>query len=1244
MVNSYSEFLKGTKALTDANQSEYEYTNIWKAHPSYKDVNSRFAIIKTIFLTILGLMTAVGIYVLSRNVLLSLGLTLIIILLFVFVFHDTFFHLKGLFTHNTVNPFSDLIFWKIAEDTNTIYFTHKGDLFTVGIKMFYIKVMPENVHPNLNRFLKTLSGFKAYIPFTYQVAHAPLGTKNFKTYLFFTIFSFHKGRINEDSISMLRQSLMERMMRMQSSFSANFHHFQIVSLQGAQLLHALRCTFINKPIDIEAHPQYTNLPSVNSKSRSLFKGIFIGLILTLFNTFFILFTIPPFLIGIINIGFMISVLVLWWRPLLFVLSHRKLFSFSNVILVNPFTDTQFYYFSQFPDMLFAHINNESLTGIKLFNLQYAFPPAYCSFSKFYSGLNVHNIPFTYTVMATPCTYYQFEQDCLDYIDDKERNIILKYITNEMEALNWLSRRAGIWKTMLLLSTSHTIPTRSITTESISHIIEQLHQKGMIISQTFGSCFDNFIAIPLMKKLLLSGVQCELLKTNRVRLQGTHLNQVIFEGKALSYIIHIADELKKGVETRIAAEFNSPMAMENFIEIGSTINTEILAEEVPTGFSFEQLHSLLITNGIAQSRELLAMKLVVELVKKEIPSIVFDFTGGWSKLLTYFKGTKFQANLSYFKLGKVFTLDPIHSEIPHDGNNLSYLEYMFDAYALCFKKNERTMDTFKNTIRNKQNIDISNLRVALDHQKQWEKDESTEALLALFHDFSQEDLAFFYAATLADEKKIKAHDFVVSPKTIIIDISVSGDYDKQCFFAFIILSKIIHYISQNNKFISKFLFLPHLDLIFDSTYLDKTANYGKIDKFFAPLIQNEFGIIGLTNQVRYLHSNAFNYFQNIVAFKSTDTRDIAALSSIMNLNELHGTGYYNTQRNETYQIHYLRNMKPYEIIMKRSDIYQPFPAVVKAQDLEQCMKSEYHQIVEHMGSQGYDLEYSEKQILSQAEKSLFELHLGKYFIFLEHIMKFLKNLSIVDKVSGLYIDKVKKELKDYLYPAISAQVTQDKTKINAIRNIIFDLLVEHRYLIESHPKSAGGSSTVRTSYSVGPQYQISLEDYYKHQQIGATNVRYDVMVQESNSLSQLQPYITPAPSAPSEHVIQKVKEVLVQEFGINVIRDLFTMHKALNQNDYATCLTTAREMVSKFLTKAYIRYYQPKYIVTIDNLTKIIDLLSSIEDFPFYKEELTSLLETTSQIKMEEANLEQESNEMYSLMDDFCKKIQRFLGL
>ncbi|MFX0147508.1 MAG: hypothetical protein ACFE8E_07125 [Candidatus Hodarchaeota archaeon] len=1237
MVDLYSSFLKGNEQDSEKQDKNDDFKMIWDIHPSYSDTNNIFAIFKAVYLVIIGIVFAICVYLLSKNIYVALGSAILLIIIFSLIFRESFFRLKGLFQFQSINPFKDIIFWIISNDSETIYYTNKVDLLTVGLTLFRIEVVPETVHANIIQFLRSLSAVEPTIPFSFQVIQRKQRSGVFPVTIYFSVFSSISGILSEQKILQLRNDLFTFRTRIQSSFGANFHHFKVKILSGQELIRAFRSTFMQKEIELpENLGDFQPILKANKKDY-LIKGLFTLGLFVFLNVSFALFRIMFLYIVLINAIILVANFFLYWRDVLFHITKHNVFFYENVNIINPFRDVKFYYFHKTPYILFSHTQDQELTGTMIFNVNQVTDPAYCSFSKFYSGINAPEskpIPFIYTVISTPRTFAQFDKECFKYVNDKTNYELNTYVTREINEKNWLARRAGIWKSIILLSTSHTIQVRNLTTDAFTEIISHLNEEGVILSQSFKSNYSNYKLASLANKLLYSGISCQILKNHHIRLNGSYLREVYFQGLTLAFIIHIADELKKGLEVQVAAEFNTPTYLKSEIIFGNTVNTETLTIEADAGFTLNQLRSLLITNGIPQSREVFTMKIVAELIRKDIPSIIFDTTGNWAKILTYFKDTRYLNNILYFKLGKAFTLDPIHSEtIPNDPNNLHYLEYMFDAYGLTFKVNKHAMDLFKNSIRRYQSVDLNNIRVDIDSRQPWEKDAKSESLLSSLHVFSQDDLAFFQATALPDDKRTKAHEFITCPQTIIVDVSDYNDKITQCLFIFVILSKFIHYISNNSRFVPKYLFIPHIDIIFEGKFLDLIGDFSKINKFFEPLLQNKFGLICLSNQIHYLHSNVFTFINNIMAFRSVDVRDTSILANLMNLNELHGTGYYNTKRKETYQILYLRNMRTNEALMKRADIYQPFPVVIDNKDLIECPPMDYHDIVEHMGRQGYDLVYSERRILAQAKKTLIEKDFEEYSKFIPEIINFFESIKTVDKVGGLFIDKVKKILMEFLSPKISNEYTQNKKKMRVIRDKIFKIMIDHQYLIESHPRSAGGSEQVGTSYAVGVYYEQALKDYYDSQQLSRFDV--DIVSKESDS-----PAIRMI-NLENEH---KIRYFLAKNLGSNIIMDLFNIHEYLKRKDYYNSLKLSKYFLIKFLTNTYKDYYKPSYIITNKDVNQFVSILSNLDQFPFTQEEIDDLLKKSNNIDLDKGDLEQESESLYQGLQDFYVKLKVYLEL
>ncbi|MFX1361238.1 MAG: hypothetical protein ACFE8T_12940, partial [Promethearchaeota archaeon] len=859
MVQFYTKYLHEKKLVAkkkekNSSQSSLQYQYIWEKQPSRRDISIKYSLSKTIFLLIFGFLFMIGTYFLSNNLYLTIGLTIILELGFSLVFYEAFFIWRG---KSTFHPFKDIIFWQIKEDQSTLYYTNYKDLLTVGMKIFSIRVMAENVHPSLMHFLKAFSDINEYVPFTYQVVHTKKRSGAFKTYIYIVVFSSTQGTLNSRKIGQLNEKLFHYGAKLKSLFASDYHHFHVTSLKSNAIIGAIRSSLFQEDFN-DVSIEKTTLNTF-SKRITLLRTIFSSLLLVIFNTYFVLLSFPMLFIIMFNIIFIPVLLIIWWKNIFFQLFSLKFFNYQEISVVDPFQNVRFFLSNRIPDILFAHMDNKELIGIKMYTVNKVLKPPFGSFSKFFSGVNRYQLPFTYTAISRPLSFAEVDKKYAKETREKVRNFIVRRLLNDEDRYNWLDRRGGIWESIFSLSTSFRVPTQHVSTKSISIINKQLYKAGTVLLETFRTNFKRFQLIKLQKQLLESGFQCELVKNNNIYSNGSHLWHVVYQGTALISIITIPNELKKGIDVQIATEFNTPLHLDNFIEIGRALNTETLREEVPAGFLFEQLHSLLITNGTNFNRELLNMKMAAELIKKEIPCLIFDFTGRWSRLLTYFENTKFQQNILYFKLGKAFTLDPFDSEIPYENDNIKYLEYMFEAYAMSFRKDERFMHSFKNSIR-QYGGNLNLAKIDLQHKPEYEKNATVEGLLSTLSDISQEDLTFLHTT---DENIVKVHEFITTHHTVIVDISISKDYKTLCYLMFLVLSKLIRYCENSPRYFSKFIFLPHVDIVFENAYLDKVANYGLIDKFFDPLKEKNFGIICSANEIRYLHPNIYKFLSNLV---------------------------------------------------------------------------------------------------------------------------------------------------------------------------------------------------------------------------------------------------------------------------------------------------------------------------------------------------------------------------------------------
>ncbi|MFX1448992.1 MAG: hypothetical protein ACFFCG_12830, partial [Promethearchaeota archaeon] len=253
MVKSYGNLLEDSNSWKNKSSSgeesngdyhEKAYLKIWKVNPSYKDIDKRETLLKVCSVAMIGFLYFTILLYVTFSFTLSISITAMVLLSYILVFHKKIFSLKHLFEFKSFEPFQELVFWQPKYDTSLIFFTNHKDLLTTGIRIFRIRVIPENVHSNLNRFIKGLHAVK--VPYSYQIIQKPLqiatdnssGTQNssYETLVYFSTFYCVKGKISKSNLQEVVDNLREYTVSLKSAFASNFHHFNITKLSDTELV------------------------------------------------------------------------------------------------------------------------------------------------------------------------------------------------------------------------------------------------------------------------------------------------------------------------------------------------------------------------------------------------------------------------------------------------------------------------------------------------------------------------------------------------------------------------------------------------------------------------------------------------------------------------------------------------------------------------------------------------------------------------------------------------------------------------------------------------------------------------------------------------------------------------------------------------------------------------------------------------------------------------------------------------
>ena len=495
------------------------YLDIWDINPSYKDINLRGSITKTLFLTIFFFFLSISTYLLTLNLYFSLGLSIFTLCFFVFAFSDSFFSLRNFWSYflhryRYIDPFKDLELKKILDDPASILIMNKKDSISTAIRIFEVKSLPENIYPTLNQFLKALN--KGKIQYTYQVVQSPIldfsknssedgfqidlvrnqklnSIKSFQITIYFSVYHSINGILTNNRLANLTETVQDFSREFKSNFSANFHHTKISLLTENDLINAIKTSFCKT----SPQPINTELNHFETKSN-LLKGIIKTCCLSFFVIYLsfmlIIFKFSVIIVIFINLSVGISVIFIWWREIIYFFSKKCLSRNSEITAINPFIDVKFIQIRRMRDVIFTYIDNQLLVASKIFNLISAVHPSLTYFDKFIRGIGNHKINFNYNLQIVPVSIDPFPKECSKLFNEETIESLegILYITLDkpdakyvkhpkIEFEKWLDMRSGIWKTMLIISTSCSLFTNDLKWGSFIELEKELSLNSKLMN-------------------------------------------------------------------------------------------------------------------------------------------------------------------------------------------------------------------------------------------------------------------------------------------------------------------------------------------------------------------------------------------------------------------------------------------------------------------------------------------------------------------------------------------------------------------------------------------------------------------------------------------------------------------------------------------------------------------------------------------------------------------------------------------
>ncbi|MEJ2251655.1 MAG: hypothetical protein P8Y97_18610 [Candidatus Lokiarchaeota archaeon] len=263
-----------------------------------------------------------------------------------------------------------------------------------------------------------------------------------------------------------------------------------------------------------------------------------------------------------------------------------------------------------------------------------------------------------------------------------------------------------------------------------------------------------------------------------------------------------------------------------------------------------------------------------------------------------------------------------------------------------------------------------------------------------------------------------------------------------------------------------------------------------------------------------------------------------------------------------------------------------------------------------------------------KSKLFDKDLGSLSMFTEEVIKFLSLLKKVDKIGNMYKSKLKEILMKVIYPKTSQKFSLDKHQIKQTRDNLLETLINTEYIVESHPRRAGGSQSIRTSYAVGFKFETALDDYLMANKMDLSEVTSESIDIESGKELGLEDFLEVEPEEKTKFSEHQIEKALSTVLAKNLIWNYVIMKERLDEGNFDKVLFYQRDIIRRFLRVLYAQFKEgvDKMDVSNPEVDEAIDFLLENNILPFEKPYLESLCNLVTKEKIENKDLEIVLNE------------------
>lgn len=1112
-------------------------------------------------------------------------------------------------------------------------------------KAFRVAALPTNLRGNFNMFVKQLAS--ARTPFAFQVVHAPAivnagskesvlpksirprdwrqfegevttgwnlpgkDDKKWTTRVIYSTSVTARGfLLTRWALRNLTHQLDGYAASLEAAFSANYHHAKLEAVQGMNLARDAQGIFPGPvsqstksfvhhihPADIlKIGPVVLWLCLARNFAFLYLDDIFAWAILVLITLLTIIGTIPSELP--VTLGMGSKVFYNPWAKQAFYCLRRKARTARGVLCVRDGTRRV-----SFGGMaVFGHI---ALQG-------YADP------TKWFRSVLTAQTPVIYQWEAKPVDFARFrsignKDFASEHVAEGAANI------EEDTQETFLSHWGGFWLVNGLVGTRYDYDLPELVTpktfaEPHKATSKQLRELGAI---TLNSFRDAGL-VRLRAQLMRAGLVIVSNQAIHGWESGSGFPQYLMAGTTFAPYVQLMPDLKRGMETCIPAEFNTPTNLDNYVVLGNALNTEVLKEEGPAGLSEQCLSSpMVVLGGSPHERAGVIQKIALELLARGEGGIALDSSGAWTGLTRAAKNTGLWQKITIQVAGQDFWADPFALAKVTPG----LVDALCDAFTLIFAWMSNQRDYLFESIYKvdegalELNAVVHALEMVLAERSKMYGDSVLTALNSLV---AGRNALFFRSGAV----NLPAGPWAQANGLVILDFSPLPEPQQS-------VARAVVYL-----YLAIFAKAGHLSTrvyLDDAEHLVTRLKYTNIhlEKFAQHFALGNLPLVAGIGRPYNAYASFLELFDAVVCLQVRNKGDLKTIAEMMAMDDKNEGGMYSELRKSSYQLEFVQQLRPGWAIIKRSDRPEPFPIVLHLEEvthLPPVPPADARVESATLPSQPSD---GAETPFEGNPTTLVEHDLGPLGGFAAEVLDFLKAAASAQDLNGGPVSHklLADQLLYKLQPAIFKFKLSERAAVD-VRNRLLDILAAADYLRATYRKSPGGGETSATCHEVTPKYLEAQEDALKN---GSPALKAKLGKQEG-TLTGVS--FTDPTSEPKTGTLQVTPGALEKAFAEAFLPGLASARVALLSGKLDDAAAKAEHAWARFLACAL---GQNTVDVVDFDADALVRTLSVFPEWPFDPEESKILWDTFKPgawNALDEPTLNQKINELTAFHEAF----------